>query len=63
MGETCSAVLMMAPRYENSAMVLDMRGVHEYCVALVYGLLLDGDIDESGWQRLRSFLYYCAPEE
>ena len=31
MGERSSGILMMAPRYENTAMVLNMRGVHDHC--------------------------------
>ena len=50
---------MMAPRYENTAMILNMRGLHDHCQAPVYDLSLDGDFDEAGWDKLRSFLYYC----
>ena len=59
LGENCSGILMMAPRYENTAMVLNMRGIHDHCQAPVYDLSLDGDFDEAGWEKLRSFLYYC----
>ena len=59
LGESCSGILMMAPRYENTAMVLNMRGIHDHCQAPVYDLSLDGDFDEAGWEKLRSFLYYC----
>ena len=59
MGEADSGVMMMAPRYENTAMVLNMRGLHANCKAPVYDLSLDGDFDEAGWEKLRSFLYYC----
>ena len=59
MGEKDSGILMMAPRYENTAMVLNMRGLHDHCQAPVYDLSLDGDFDEAGWEKLRSFLYYC----
>ena len=59
MGERSSGILMMAPRYENTAMVLNMRGVHDHCPAPVYDLSLDGDFDETGWEKLKSFLYYC----
>ena len=41
---------MMAPRYENTAMVLNMRGIHDHCQAPVYDLSLDGDFDEAGWE-------------
>lgn len=59
MGEKHSGILMMAPRYENTAMVLNMRGLHDHCQAPVYDLSLDGDFDEAGWEKLKSFLYYC----
>ena len=59
MGEENRGILMMAPRYENTAMVLNMRGLHDHCQAPVYDLSLDGDFDEAGWEKLRSFLYYC----
>lgn len=56
----CNAMITMAPRYENTSMVLNMRGLHDNCKVPVYDLSLDGDFDESGWERLRSFLYYCG---
>lgn len=59
LGSRTNAVLLMAPRYENTAMVLNMRGIHDHCPVPAYDLSLDGDFDESGWERLRSFLYYC----
>ena len=55
----CQAVLTLAPRYENTAAVLDMRGLGEACQAPVFQIALDGDWEESSWSRLRSFLYYC----
>lgn len=27
--------------------------------AYVYDIFMDGDFDEAGWEKLRSFLYYC----
>lgn len=60
MGRKCSGILAMAPRYENTSMVLTMRGVHKNCQAPVYDLSLDGDWDTGAWSRLRSFLYYLA---
>ena len=54
-----NAVLTLAPRYENAAMILDMRGVHDACKAPLFQLSLDNDWDETAWSRLRSFLYYC----
>ena len=59
MGRNCDAVLTAAPRYENTAMVLDMRNLSKACPAPLYPMALDGDWDESAWERLRSFLYYC----
>ena len=59
MGEVVDAVLSMAPRYENTAMVLEMRELKEHCHAPVYEISLDHDWDESAWSRLKSFLYYC----
>lgn len=53
MGESTDAVLMMSPRYENTAVVLQLRG------APLFELSLDGDWDENSRSRLRSFLYYC----
>lgn len=53
------AVLTMAPRYENTAMILEMRGLDEKCKAPVYSIALDHDWDETSWSKLRSFLYYC----
>jgi len=54
-----NAVLTLAPRYENAAMILDMRGLHDACRAPLFQLSLDNDWDETAWSRLRSFLYYC----
>ena len=59
MGETAKAVLAMAPRYENTAMALQLSHITENCAAPVFDLSLDGDWDDSGWARLRSFLHYC----
>ncbi len=59
MGETAKAVLLASPRYENTAMVLQLSHITDNCPAPVFDLSLDGDWDESGWARLRSFLYYC----
>lgn len=53
------AVLTLAPRYENTAMILDMRGLHDACRAPLFQISLDNDWDETAWSRLRSFLYYC----
>lgn len=52
-------VLTLAPRYENTAMILDMRGLHDACRAPLFQISLDNDWDETAWSRLRSFLYYC----
>ena len=58
-GEKASAVLAMAPRYENTAMILQMQGISQHCKAPFFEISLDGDWDENSWSRLRSFLYYC----
>ena len=55
-GGTASAVNVGAYMVE---LVLNMRGLHANCKAPVYDLSLDGDFDEAGWEKLRSFLYYC----
>ncbi len=54
------AVLELAPRYENTAMVLEMRNLSEKSEAPLYNLSLDGDWDENSENRLNSFLYYCG---
>lgn len=59
MGTRADAVIHCAPRYENTAVVLELKGITEQCPAPLFELSLDGDWDESGWARLRSFLYYC----
>ncbi len=59
LSKRASAVLTLAPRYENTAMILDMRGLREACQAPLFQLSLDNDWDEAAWSRLRSFLYYC----
>ena len=59
MGEHTAAVLTLSPRYENTEMVLSLRGMAQNCPAPLFELSLDGDWDEAGWSRLRSFLYYC----
>lgn len=52
-------MLTLAPRYENAATILDMRGLRDACNAPLFQLSLDNDWDETAWSRLRSFLYYC----
>ena len=59
LGAKADAVLHCVPRYENTAVVLELSGLSEQCPAPLFELSLDGDWDESGWARLRSFLYYC----
>lgn len=59
MGEHAAAVLTLSPRYENTEMVLSLRDMAQNCPAPLFELSLDGDWDEAGWSRLRSFLYYC----
>ena len=59
MGYDSAAVLTLTPRYENAAMVMEMRGLREVVNLPLMQLSFDGDWDESAWSRLRSFLYYC----
>ena len=59
MGRDSAAVLSLAPRYENAAMVMEMRGLRKAVNVPLMQLSFDGDWDESAWSRLRSFLYYC----
>ena len=59
MGRDSAAVLLLAPRYENAAMVIEMHGAREAVNVPLMQLSFDGDWDESAWSRLRSFLYYC----
>lgn len=54
-----AAVLEVSPRYENTTMVLDMRGISDVSPLPLYEVELDGDWDETAWSRLRSFLHYC----
>ena len=56
--EKCNAVLHLVPRYENTEMVLEMRGTAKACPLPYYNLALDGDWDGAAESRLRSFLYY-----
>jgi predicted CoA-substrate-specific enzyme activase len=58
MSRRTQAVLTLAPRYENTAMILEMRGMKEACRAPLFELSLDNDWDKTAWGRLRSFLYY-----
>ena len=53
-------MLHCVPRYENTAVVLELSGLSEQCPAPLFELSLDGDWDESAWARLHSFLYYCS---
>lgn len=59
MGEMADAVLLLSPRYENTATVLELSNLSSQCRAPAFSIALDGDWDESGESRLRSFLYYC----
>lgn len=58
MAKRSHAVLTLAPRYENTAAIIDMRGIAYACEAPVFQIALDGDWDTASWSRLRSFLYY-----
>ena len=54
-----SAVLALAPRYENTQRILQLSGLMEECSCPCFELSLDGDWDENSASKLRSFLYYC----
>ena len=56
LGRRSSGVLTLAPRYENTAAVLDMTGALEGIPH--FHLAMDNDWDEGAWSRLNSFLYY-----
>ncbi len=58
MGGRTRGILTLAPRYENTAMILEMRGIKEVCKAPIFEMSMDNDWDEAAWSRLRSFLYY-----
>lgn len=55
------AVITIAPRYENTALVLEMAATD--AAATVYRLSMDNDWDEASWSSLRSFLYYVGKEK
>lgn len=57
--ERVNAILMLSARYENTAMILEMRDIQNACKAPVYDIKLDHDFDENSWSKLKSFLYYC----
>lgn len=59
MSAMTDAVLTLAPRYENTAMILEMRNLNMACQAPLFSISLDNDWDETASSRLRSFLYYC----
>ncbi len=63
LGEHMDAVFSLAPRYENAAMVMDMRGLKEAVNAPLMEINFDGDWEESAWERVRSFLYYCQRKQ
>ena len=54
-----SAVINISPRYENTAMSLNMLKLAENCKSPVFELSVDGDYDNSNETKLMSFLYYC----
>lgn len=62
MGGRTRGILTLAPRYENTAMILEMRGLKEVCRAPIFEMSMDNDWDEAAWSRLRSFLYYVEKE-
>lgn len=59
LGQRGRAVLSLAPRYENTEMILQLMDLRSACNAPLLQIALDGDWDEAAWTRLRSFLYYC----
>lgn len=58
-GRRTDAVLALVPRYENTAMVLKLRGIDAVCSAPFFEIPLDGDENMGGASALQSFLYYC----
>ena len=42
-------MLHCVPRYENTAVVLELSGLSKQCPAPLFELSLDGDWDESAW--------------
>lgn len=52
------AILSLSPRYENTEMILKMRGLEENCSVPLFSIALDHDWDESASSKLQSFLYY-----
>ena len=54
LGRRSSGVLTLAPRYENTAALLDMTGALEGIPH--FHLAMDNDWDEGAWSRLNSFL-------
>ena len=57
-----NAMLTIAPRYENTSIILQMRGLKQACEAPLYEIEVDHDWDETAWSKLRAFLYYITPE-
>ena len=52
------AMLTVAPRYENTSIILQMRGLKQECETPLYEIEVDQDWDETAWSKLRAFLYY-----
>lgn len=52
------AMLTVAPRYENTSIILQMRGLKQACETPLYEIEVDQDWDETAWSKLRAFLYY-----
>ena len=52
------AMLTVAPRYENTSIILQMRGLKQECETPLYEIEIDHDWDETAWSKLRAFLYY-----
>ena len=56
LGLQTSGLLVVAPRYENAATVMEMTGALQNIPH--FSLSVDGDWDETSRSRLESFLYY-----
>ena len=59
MGDENAAVISVAPRYENTALLMEMHGIRDHVKAPFTQAYFDGDWDEPAWERLLSFLHYC----
>ena len=58
LSEKCDAIIHIMPRYENTAMVLQLRGIMNHCGCPYFEIALDGEVDDTVKEHLSSFLYY-----